>query len=529
MRDFLALVLVGALCALIWYVWEFYSEFVILAALGSSAVFVLLVVWKLYRRYGRLLFGGVPYAMSGENIIEYAHKYFGEGCLTFSAAMAYYTDEPKRREYAANMEAHMETIRDALFNPANPAYAPVDIGRLPRAVKFALLPDLLGFYGKGWRFKVSIGHSGKVSADRNESCWYYRAIGSAPKLDDWHRRRTDINGLMEEPMRVSLSSEGTGVWVFQMGSSWSSPYDDELRDDGWDLDEEPDGWPNLKEKARVAENLFSTPPANEFIAPPELLPFVSQPADQGGHLWKGHIFLGTNIRDGKPYWKAIEGFQHHLIVGMSGYGKSVFLNQLLQGVRYNIDSYEAVYLVDLKGGVELIEYADYGEKFHVRYRYEDLPELVQSLCDMMDERLNVMREQRVKTWPGKRILFVVDEYAQIALQMPENKDVKAAHLKLLANLNRLSMLGRAVGVLLWIQLQKSTTDVIDSSFRNNLQAQICFRVQSRLNAAGLFGEAKDLEIDPVRLRRGQCIYYDDATGETVYLQAHMRTETKEAA
>ena len=196
---------------------------------------------------------------------------------------------------------------------------------------------------------------------------------------------------------------------------------------------------------------------------------------------------------------------------------------------HNIDRYEKVYLVDLKGGVELIEYLDYGDKFEVRYRYEELPELVASLCRLMEERLDQMREARVKKWTGARILFVVDEYAQIALQSPDGKEAKAVHARLLSDLNRLSMLGRAVGVLLWIQLQKSTVDVIESSFRNNLQAQVCFRVQSRLNAAGLFGEAKDLEIDPVRLRRGQCIYYDDATGETVYLQAHMRTETEEAA
>ena len=77
MRDFLALVLMGALCALIWYVWRQYSEQVQLAALGILGLSVLWVVWRLYRKYGRLLFGGVPYAMGADNIIRYAEKYFG--------------------------------------------------------------------------------------------------------------------------------------------------------------------------------------------------------------------------------------------------------------------------------------------------------------------------------------------------------------------------------------------------------------------------------------------------------------------
>lgn len=532
MRDFLALLLVGALCALIWYVWKVYSAYVILAALCGAASLVVLVVWKLYRKFGRLIFGGVPYAMSGANIIEYANKYFGGDeytALRRATALHFYEeDEAKRDKYFANMQEHLEKIRDALFNPANPAYAPVDLNALPESVRKALMPDFLGFYGKGWRYKCSLEHSGRESCRMDAEVWYYSAIGSAPKLDDWYRRRVDINGMMSGKMRVDLPPNGTGVFCFESGLSWNSPFDDDYEAEDYPF-HDWQAWPNIEASADKARELFEAPPEPEFIAPAETLPFVGKHSSDGGHLHEGYIFLGTNIRDGKPYWKAIETFQHHLIVGMSGYGKSVFLNQLLQGVRHNIASYEAVYLVDLKGGVELIEYADYGEKFHVRYRYEDLHELVQSLCTMMDERLTEMREKRVKKWSGKRILFVVDEYAQIALQMPDTKEDKAAHNKLLANLNRLSMLGRAVGVLLWIQLQKSTTDVIDSSFRNNLQAQVCFRVQSRLNAAGLFGEAKDLEIDPVRLRRGQCIYYDDATGETVYLQAHMRTETKEAA
>lgn len=529
MRQFFAILLVGALVALIWYVWHFYSVYVVAAALVGVAVFVLALGFKLYQRYGSLIFGGVPYAMTGSNIIEYANKYFGNACLTFATAMAYHSDKEKFVPYCRNMEQHLEIIRDALFNPSNPAYSPVDIGSIPAPVRYALLPDFLGFYGKGYRFKVDLVISAEKSSDLDETIWFYRAIGMAPRLDDWHRRRIDINGMMGGDKRVCLSNDGTGVFVFDMCSEWSSPYDDQLIAEGWELYDGVERWKNLKEDAIKAEQLFSGPPVEEFIAPPEHLPFISRHSSQGGHLHEGHLFLGTNIRDGKPYWKAIDTFQHHLIVGMSGYGKSVFLNQLLQGVRFNIDRYEAVYLVDLKGGVELIEYADYGEKFHVRYRYEELHDLVSGLCQMMDDRLNIMRDQRVKKWTGKRILFVVDEYAQIALQVPDSKEAKAAHVRLLANLNRLSMLGRAVGVVLWIQLQKSTTDVIDSSFRNNLQAQVCFRVQSRLNAAGLFGEAKDLEIDPVRLRRGQCIYYDDATGETVYLQAHMRTETSEAA
>ena len=463
--------------------------------------------------------------MSGENIIEYAKKYFPENGNAGNLASItgiYKHKEAEREKLFNNMQMHLELIRDALFNPANPAYAPVDVGKLPSSVQQMLMPDFLGFFGRGWRFTVDLELSARRSFENDEVIWFYRAVGQAPILDNWHRRRLEIYAIHQRKMRYSLPSNGGhGVFVFEMGSDWNSPYDEELIDEGHDLEDKSASWERLK-KASEASLRFLEPPKEEFIAPPQALPFIEEPADKGGHLWNGYIFLGTNIRDGKPYWKKIDQFQHHLIVGISGYGKSVFLNQVLQGIRFNSECYERVYLVDLKGGVELVEYEDYGEQFKVKFRYEELPGLVQELVDLMNERLDWMRENRVKKWGGKRILFMVDEYAQIALQSFEGKEEKAAHARLLANLNKLSMLGRSVGVLLWIQLQKATTDMMDSSFRNNLQAQVCFRVSSRLAAASLFGEAKDLEIDPTRLRRGQCIYYDDASGETVYLQAHMR-------
>lgn len=517
----------GGVTASLFYVYYHYWAYVLLALLGIAGLFLLAAIYKLYRKYGSLLFGGVPYAMDGQNIVDYAWKYFAgvneEHLLR--QCVGVYAHEKNAKEIFANMEKHLELIRDALFNPANPAYSPVDMHRLPRSVRHALLPDFLGLYGKGWRYKVDLRASGHIAHRDDETSWVYRSVGQAPILDNWHRRFKEICAILDRKIRYNLHDHGTAVVVFDMDSTYGCPYDDEFRDMGYYIEYEgSQGWPKLKEAAAKAAEVFAEPPKDEFIAPPDALPFIEEPADKGGHLWNGFIFLGTNIRDGKPYWKKIQDFQHHLIVGISGYGKSVFLNQVLQGVRHNPDYFEAVYLVDLKGGVELVEYEDYGNQFKVKFRYEELHELVQELVDLMNQRLDWMRENRVKKWSGKRILFMVDEFAQIALQSPETKEDKAAHYKLLSNLNKLSMLGRGAGVLLWIQLQKATTDMMDSSFRNNLQAQVCFRVASRLAAASLFGEAKDLEIDPTRLRRGQCIYYDDATGETVYLQGHMRQD-----
>jgi hypothetical protein len=83
------------------------------------------------------------------------------------------------------------------------------------------------------------------------------------------------------------------------------------------------------------------------------------------------------------------------------------------------------------------------------------------------------------------------------------------------------MLGRAAGVLIWAQLQKGTSDVMDSSFRANLASQVCFKVGNKLTAAGMFGSTDELAVDPVKLPKGRFILFDASKGETYYLQSRV--------
>jgi hypothetical protein len=139
----------------------------------------------------------------------------------------------------------------------------------------------------------------------------------------------------------------------------------------------------------------------------------------------------------------------------------------------------------------------------------------------MDQRLLAMRTELRRSWRGPRVFFIVDEFAQIQLWPVTTREEKAVHDRLIANLNKLAMLGRAVGIVIIAAIQKATTDVMDSSFRANLQTQVCFRVANRLMAASMFGSTEDLKLDPIALPRGWCIYHDPTVGETRYLQVHV--------
>ena len=253
------------------------------------------------------------------------------------------------------------------------------------------------------------------------------------------------------------------------------------------------------------------------IVPVDLLPSLFEFNNK--YLQHGYLFFGLEARTAKPYYVALKDMPHMLVIGISGMGKSVFLNQLIQGMLYNLRYIEKIYMVDFKGGVELFPYEKKSDKIRVIYRYEELAAVVSELLEKMYERLERMRKAGVRKWEGSLIFFIVDEYAQIQLYRPADKASKEKHLKLLADLNSLSMMGRGAGVRILAQIQKGTTDVMDSSFRNNLQSQICFKVKDNLTASGMFGSVEGLPAEPTKLRRGRFIFYDDSIGNTVYLQA----------
>lgn len=254
------------------------------------------------------------------------------------------------------------------------------------------------------------------------------------------------------------------------------------------------------------------------------LPVVMRFEDE--FLKKGEIFYGFNVRTGERYYNDLEKIPHHMVVGQSGSGKSVFLNQIIASVLYNIDAFEKVYLVDLKGGVELAKYAPLHEALQLVDDYDDLPGLVAEIYQTLRNRLKEMRDTGETLYKGKHILFIVDEYAQINQFEPITKEEKENHKQLLSYLNRISQLGRATRITIWAQLQKATVDNISASFRNNLQTKICFKVHSNSDAATVFGNTDDLpgvaSIGGFKnLAKGRFILSDDVNGERIYMQAAM--------
>lgn len=218
----------------------------------------------------------------------------------------------------------------------------------------------------------------------------------------------------------------------------------------------------------------------------------------------------------KPFAISFSDMTHMLIVGQSGSGKSVLQNWLAVQFLHNIDRLARLYLIDLKGGVEFFPYDGLHEKITTCSDFEQLEQAVNDACVEMDNRLQSMKERGLRKWDGERIVFMVDEYAQIKLSGVAFLGKDKAKL-LDANLLRLSMLGRAAGIRLICGLQKCTTAEMDSAFKNNLQTQICFKVKDGLTVSNVFGDTeavKEQGVNMLKLPKGRAFCsidgHDDA-------------------
>ncbi len=251
---------------------------------------------------------------------------------------------------------------------------------------------------------------------------------------------------------------------------------------------------------------------------PPLIPFQTE------FLQKDRIFYGFNVRTGERYYTSLEVMPHTLVVGKSGSGKSVFLNQIMASLIYNIDHFEKIYLIDLKGGVELSKYNGLHTKLHLVDHYDDLLSNFQQIITQMEDRLKHMKQNGLTLFDGPHLCIICDEFAQIAQYPAITKEEKDNKLQLQSYLNRISMLGRAPKVNLFLQLQKATVQNIDSGLRNNIATKICFKVHSNSDAATVFGNTEDLPAIASlggfkNLQKGRYILSDDISGEDSYMQS----------
>jgi len=206
------------------------------------------------------------------------------------------------------------------------------------------------------------------------------------------------------------------------------------------------------------------------------------------HLDRLYTPLGEDIRgDVVGLDFSSSDIVHLLIAGQTGSGKSVALETLLYGLCRGYSSAALrLHLVDPKG----TELADFALEPHVEgeigFDAEDAIALLERMVDEMERRYARMKEFRVRSLhefnellPDEQRmpwrLVVLDEYADLVTEKDERKKIEQL-------LKRLAQKARASGIHVILATQKPSAEVLNTTVRSNLTAQLALRTRSAIDS-----------------------------------------------
>lgn len=230
------------------------------------------------------------------------------------------------------------------------------------------------------------------------------------------------------------------------------------------------------------------------------------------------IPIGINVQ-GEVAYVDMKTAPHLLIAGTTGAGKSVTMTEILGSVGSTAD----LWLMDPKA----VELNDIPAK-HYADDTVGIMKMLKELTKLMDERYQRMKKEKKKEWTGRRIIAVVDEYADLVLQSTEGleeyelcekhqawDDRNDGKIKVLLktkrrlrvkeqeivdevtycndcqkhvfppaseSIQRLAQKGRAAGVHLIIATQRPSVKVVTGEIKANFPTRIALRTASAIDS-----------------------------------------------
>lgn len=186
------------------------------------------------------------------------------------------------------------------------------------------------------------------------------------------------------------------------------------------------------------------------------------------------VALGVDIQ-GDAQYLDIKDAPHLLIAGSSGSGKSVLLNSMLNAIGGSAD----LWLMDPKQ-VELegIPHAKYADT------RKDIASLLAQLVHTMEERYTQMKAAKQRTWQGRAIIAVIDEFGDL-MSSKSRGGVDKSELE--DFVVRLAQKGRASGIHLIIATQRPSVDVITGLIKANFPTRVALKTASPKDSEIILG------------------------------------------
>lgn len=222
-----------------------------------------------------------------------------------------------------------------------------------------------------------------------------------------------------------------------------------------------------------------------------------------------------NASNGEEVIRDLVRLPHLLIGGLTGFGKSVFLNSLICSlVQNNPPEHLRFVLMDPKG----VEFGAYSKLPHlyspVIFRPEQCMTMLRYVEAEVERRLAMFGEKDVRDISDfrKYLIVVVDEFSDYILELDD---------EFVSILSRISAIGGSVGVYLVLSTSRIDAINISSAIKANIPSRLAFRVCRKIDSLTLLNESGAENL----LMRGDALF-KDGDSEAVRLQVpYIRDET----
>lgn len=209
------------------------------------------------------------------------------------------------------------------------------------------------------------------------------------------------------------------------------------------------------------------------------------------------ILVGTTLT--KLIRHDFDKHAHLIVAGMTDYGKSVFLKNIITTLIAKQTKYVKFFLVDLKGGLAFNRFKNLEQVNGVAKNPKEALTMLKLAQKKMEDRINYLLlyeyEDIKEAKINDRYFVVIDEAADIA----EDKECQEI-------IKDIARRGRGAGFRLIYATQYPTNETLSSQVRQNISAQVCFRLKT---AAGSLATIDEKGAESLPLIKGRAIYRTD--------------------
>lgn len=219
--------------------------------------------------------------------------------------------------------------------------------------------------------------------------------------------------------------------------------------------------------------------------------------------WK--VNLGITREKNKTIEYDFERFPHLALGGATRYGKSNLLNCIITSLLKQQTKNVKLYLIDLKGGVELCDYEKIAQVGgNIAYEPEDALRVLQTAYEDMrkvQRTLKKLGKKKVQDAGIKERHFVIiDEVGELNPDEAITKEEKKLKQECQRYMSQIARLGAGLGFRQILATQYPTGDIIPRSCKQNSDAKLCFRVQSQVASRVVLDEGGAEQLPEIKGR-----------------------------